>query len=123
MMIAKRMKNGSKLVERSKLKSTRLNTTFQKINNVTFLFNNIVLRRAEQYLKTKKLAPERRENFGERQNVERKPETKKRENVEHQEGSHINNNKPAQIQKPKQKFVEKVEDTKKQSQPIVVAQQ
>ena len=73
MMIVKRMKNGSKLVERSKLKSTRLNTTFQKINNVTFLFNNIVLRRAEQYLKTKKLAPERRENFGERQNVERKP--------------------------------------------------
>lgn len=73
LMIVKKIKNGSRLVVKLKLKSTKLNTTFWKINNVNFYFIKIVLRRAEQYLKNKKLAPERRENFGERKDVERRP--------------------------------------------------
>lgn len=62
-------------------------------------------------MKNKKLEPERRENFGERREFEKRPYTGNRENVDQPQGTY--HYRSAQNQRPKQKFVEKVEDTKK----------
>ena len=50
MMIVKKIKNGSRLVVKLKLKLIKLNTTFWKINNVIFLFINFSIEKSRTIL-------------------------------------------------------------------------
>jgi hypothetical protein len=56
MMIKRKIKNGSMLEDKLRLKLTKTNIISYMTNNV-IIFIILVLRRAEQYLKNKKLVP------------------------------------------------------------------